>query len=70
MGDVDERLRGLLNADPPESLLALDPADRAELADVVAEAMRRQTQSLAESFDAALRHVPLPVRAIVKRVLA
>jgi hypothetical protein len=69
MPDVDARLRELLDADPPESVTALPEAARAELAAVIAEAKARQRASLAESFDATLRHVPFPARRLVKKAL-
>jgi hypothetical protein len=69
MPDLDQTLRTLLGADPPQSVLALDDAARTELAEVIVAARRQQSHSLAEAFDATLKHVPFPVRAIVKRVL-
>jgi hypothetical protein len=56
--EADEQLRDILGADPPASVLALD-----------GDSKRRQTRALEESFTATLRHVPFPVRGIVKRVL-
>jgi hypothetical protein len=67
--DQDERLRDFLGVDPPASVTALDPAVRAELADIVLAARSRQTESLREAFEATLKHVPLPARKIVKKVL-
>jgi hypothetical protein len=69
MADPDDRLRELLRADPPPAVLALPAADRAALAELLEEAQRRQQHSLEEAFTATLRHVPFPVRGIVKRVL-
>jgi hypothetical protein len=69
MPDPDSRLRTLLAADPPPSVLALDEAARTALAEVLADSRRRQTKSLEESFAATLKHVPFPVRGIVKKVL-
>lgn len=66
---ADDRLRQVLRADPPAGVLALDEADRAALADLVADARARQDRSLEESFDRTLKHVPFPVRKIVKKVL-
>jgi hypothetical protein len=66
---VDQRLRTLLGSDPPLSVLALDDAVRAELAEVIVAARRQQARDLSDAFDATLRHVPFPVRAIIKRVL-
>lgn len=67
---ADEQLRALLRADPPPSVLALPEHGRAELARVIRDARRRQAKELAASYDAALRHVPAPVRRLVKKVLS
>jgi hypothetical protein len=67
--DHDDELRGLLGADPPDSVLALDAQVRAEFAEILRDARRRQTRALEESFTATLKHVPFPVRGIVKKVL-
>jgi hypothetical protein len=69
MPDADEQLRTLLGADPPDSVLALDADARAALAEIVRDSRQRQTRSLEESFTATLKHVPFPVRGIVKKVL-
>jgi hypothetical protein len=69
MTDVDRQLRELLDADPPESVAALDEPARAELVAVIAEAKERQRAGLIESFDATLKHVPFPARKLVKKVL-
>jgi hypothetical protein len=60
MSDADERLRKLLAAEPPASVLALD---------LLTDSRRRQTESLEQAFTATLKHVPFPVRGIVKKVL-
>ena len=69
MSDPAERLRQLLGADPPAGALALPPDAQGELADLIAEARRRQSRSLEEAFAATLRHVPFPVRGLVRKVL-
>ncbi|MDP9091671.1 MAG: hypothetical protein M3N95_01695 [Actinomycetota bacterium] len=69
MSDADRDLRTLLGADPPASVQALDDATRADLASVIVEARRRQTRDLKAAYDATLKHVPFPLRSIVKRVL-
>jgi hypothetical protein len=69
MSDADDRLRALLGGDPPGSVLALDEPARAALADLIGDSRRRQAKSLEDSFTASLKHVPFPVRGIVKRVL-
>jgi hypothetical protein len=67
--DPDQRLRALLGADPPASISALDDAARADLADVIATARERQATSLEAAFVATLKHVPFPVRGIVRKVI-
>lgn len=69
MSDAERRLTELLGGPVPESVAALDEPALAELADIVADARRRQAASLRESFEASLKHVPFPVRGIVKKVL-
>jgi hypothetical protein len=69
MPDPDDDLRALLGADPPASVTALPAALRAELADVLRDAKRRQARTLEEAFVATLKHVPFPIRGIVKKVL-
>lgn len=66
---VDDRLRALLAGEPPASVLALPDPDRAALAEVLADSRRRQARDLRAAFDASLKHVPFPVRGIVKKVL-
>lgn len=46
----------------------LPETGQAALADLVADARVRQDRSLEESFDRTLKHVPFPVRKIVKKV--
>jgi hypothetical protein len=66
---TDPSLETLLRAEPPPSIAALPEPGRAALARVIADARRRQAQELAASYDAALRHVPAPVRRLVRKVL-
>lgn len=69
LGGADRTLRDLLGADPPESVSALDAGTLTGLAGVISAARERQAADLAAAFDATLRHVPLPARRLVKRVL-
>jgi len=66
---TDPRLIELLGTEPPASIAALSDADQALLVQVIAGARKKQSRDLAESFDAALRHVPFPVRGLVKKTL-
>jgi hypothetical protein len=62
-------LAELLGAEPPASVRALDPGAQAELTEIVADARQRQARALEDALTAAMRHVPFPVRGIVKKVL-
>jgi hypothetical protein len=48
---------------------ALDEDARRELAELIAGSRQRQAKSLEAAFAATLKHVPFPVRGIVKKVL-
>lgn len=67
--DPDKALREALGAEPPAAILALDAPTRADLAAVVADARLQQARSLAAAFDVTLKHVPFPLRSVVKKVL-
>lgn len=69
MADPDERLRALLGDDPPPSVGALGEDARSALADVLEGTRRRQAASLEQAFAASLKHVPFPIRGIVRKVL-
>ena len=68
-GAADARLRALLRDDPPPSVLALPEPSLAQLAELLSSARRRQAEDLRAAFTASLKHVPFPVRGIVKKVL-
>ena len=69
MAETDPQLAALLRAEPPASVSAL-PADvRTDLARVIGEARRQQGDALQEAFAATLKHVPFPVRGIVKKIV-
>lgn len=59
----------LLGTAPPAGIAALPAEDRATLGQVIAAARQQQADDLAASFDATLKHVPFPLRAVVKKVL-
>jgi hypothetical protein len=69
MSDPVERLRKLLGSEPPAGVGNLSPDAQARLAELIAGARARQRRSLEEAFTATLRHVPFPVRGLVRRVL-
>lgn len=62
-------LAALLGAAPPDSVDGLPEAAQAELAELITTARRRQTADLARAFDAALTHIPFPLRGLVRKVL-
>jgi hypothetical protein len=65
----EDRLAGLLRGPEPPGVTALGGSDRDALADAIEQALERQRRELAASFDATLRHVPVPLRGVVRRVL-
>jgi hypothetical protein len=67
--DPDDELRAFLGAELPDSVLSLDTSARAELAAILHDARARQTRALEESFTATLKHLPFPIRGVVKKVL-
>jgi hypothetical protein len=66
---MSDSLEERLGAAPPDSVAALPEQTRADLAAVLVEARRAQAASLAAAFEATLKHVPFPVRGIVRKVL-
>lgn len=64
-----DRLRELLGAEPPEGVEALDEATLTDLVAIIREARRRQGEGLVAAFDETFRHVPRPMRALVRKVL-
>lgn len=69
MTDVDARLRALLGGDPPESVRGLGTEQREAFAALVDDARQRQARALQDALTAAMRHVPYPVRGILRKVL-
>ena len=69
MADPDDDLRALLGTDPPASVRGLSAAEQDQLADLVRGAKQRQERTLEEAFVATLKHVPFPIRGLVKKVL-
>jgi len=69
MSATDPRLTQLLGAEPPAGIAALSEADQARVVDLIAGARKKQSRDLAESFEAALKHVPFPIRGLVKKTL-
>jgi hypothetical protein len=64
-----DSLEQLLGAEPPAGVAALPAADRERLVAVIRTARRRQAADLEASFHATLKHIPFPLRAVVKKAL-
>lgn len=62
---LEESLRGPL----PPSVAALEPQVLATLADALQDARRRLGEDLLAALDESMRHVPLPLRGLVRKVL-
>jgi hypothetical protein len=54
---------------PPAAVTALAPAAQARLAEIIADARAKQGSDLAAAFEATLKHVPFPIRGLVKKTL-
>lgn len=69
MTDGVAQLRDALRSEPPAGIAELPDETLADLAGLVRDARHRQAAALREAFEATLRHVPFPVRGIVRKVL-
>lgn len=54
---------------PPASVAALSEESQARLAEIIANARAKQASDLAAAFEATLKHVPFPIRGLVKKTL-
>ena len=66
---MTDSLEQVLGAAPPAGVAALSEADRTQLLAVIKSARRKQAEDLEASFHATLKHVPFPLRGIVKKAL-
>ncbi|HEY2296261.1 MAG TPA: hypothetical protein VGH43_00930 [Jatrophihabitans sp.] len=66
---MTESLEELLGAAPPAGVAALPEADRERLVAVIKAARRRQAADLEASFHATVKHIPFPLRGVVKKAL-
>lgn len=66
---MSKELADVLGDEPPVAIAALPEADRHALVAVIEAARERQAADLAESFTRTLRHIPFPLRGVVKKVL-
>ena len=66
---MTDSLERVLGGPPPDGVAALPDAERARLLDVIEHARRKQAQDLEASFHATLKHIPFPLRGVVKKAL-
>ena len=64
-----ESLEQLLGAAPPPGVADLPAADQDRLVEVIRAARRKQAADLEASFHATLKHIPFPLRGVVKKAL-
>jgi hypothetical protein len=62
-------LTELLGTPLPTGIEALPDPARAELVDVIRAARRKQAADLEAAFHATLKHIPFPLRGVVKKAL-
>lgn len=54
---------------PPGVIAVLDEQSQHRLAGLIAGAVRQQGRALDEAIEGGLRHIPRPLRAVVRRAL-
>lgn len=64
-----DALEQLLGTAPPAGVAALSEQDRHRLVAVITRAREKQATDLEASFHATLKHIPFPLRGIVKKAL-
>ena len=64
-----DSLEDLLGARPPAGVAALPDADRARLVAIIRAARRNQAADLEASFHATVKHIPFPLRGVVRKAL-
>ena len=68
MAAVD-RLDELLGTTVPASVRALPDAELEALVELIETAHRQQHEALSHSFDVTLKHVPFPLRNVIRAML-
>jgi hypothetical protein len=66
---MTDSLERVLGGPPPAGVAALPDTERAELLAVIDQARRKQAEDLEASFHATLKHIPFPLRGVVKKAL-
>lgn len=69
LATMADSLEEIVGTPPPPGIAALPAADQAQLAAVIGSARRRQARDLEASFHATLKHIPFPLRGVIKKVL-
>lgn len=66
---TDPQLLAALGAQPPAGVAELSEDAQRQLAELIMAARRAQADELDAAFDAVLKHVPFPFRALARRML-
>jgi hypothetical protein len=66
---MTDSLERVLGVAPPAGVAALSDDERAKLLAVIEHARRKQAEDLEASFHATLKHIPFPLRGVVKKAL-
>lgn len=69
MTATETRLTELLGGPPPPPVLDLDNSDRARLIELIETALAAQDEAIADSLQRSVKHVPLPLRPLARKVL-
>lgn len=64
-----DQLTHVLGSSPPVGTARVDDATVARLVEAVRDARQQQAEALVAAVDEALRHVPFPLRGVVRKVL-
>lgn len=66
---MTDSLEQVLGVAPPAGVTALPDDARSQLVAVIEHARRKQAEDLQASFHATLKHIPFPLRGVVKKAL-
>ena len=69
MSDTDPRLAQLLDGPAPKAVQDLDKSDTARLIALIEAALAAQDEAIASSLQRTVKHVPLPLRPLARKVL-
>ncbi len=69
MSQTDQRLAELLGGAPPQPVQDLDEPAKRRLVELIEAALQHQDASIEQSLTKSVKHVPLPLRPLAKKVL-